>query len=69
MRIKTTEIQVGDIITTTMGKVIEVTFISRPRQRGRFYIEGKVPGDNATHIHWMNTAGSVMSDPDARVGS
>ena len=59
MRIRTTEIKVGDTITTTMGKTFEVAFISRPRQGGRFYIEGKVPGDNATHIHWMTTAGSV----------
>lgn len=59
MRIRTTDIKVGDIITTTMGKTLEVTFISRPRSRGRFYVEGKVAGDNATHIHWMNTAGSV----------
>ena len=59
MRIRTTDIKVGDIITTTMGKTLEVTFISRPRQGGRFYVEGKVAGDHATHIHWMTTAGSV----------
>jgi len=59
MRIRTTDIKVGDVITTTMNKTFEVTRISRVIGRGRFFIEGKVPGDSATHIHWMNTAGSV----------
>jgi hypothetical protein len=59
MRIRTTDIKVGDVITTYMGKTFEVTYISRVIGRGRFYIEGKVPGDDATHIHWMTTAGSV----------
>jgi len=59
MRIRTTDIKVGDVITTYMGKTFEVTHISRVGQNGRFFIEGKVPGDNATHIHWMTTAGSV----------
>ena len=63
MRISTTKIKVGDVITTTMGKTFEVTAIARRQQGGRFYIEGKVPGDNATHIHWMNTAGSVTVSP------
>jgi len=59
MRIKTTEIKVGNVITTAMGKTFEVTHISPIRGNGRFYVEGKVAGDRATHIHWMNTAGSV----------
>ena len=60
MRIKTTEIKVGDVITTTTGKTFKVTHVSPVRGNGRFYVVGSVDGDDATHVHWMHSAGSVL---------
>lgn len=59
MRIKTTDIKVGDTITTATGKTVKVAHVSHPRGNGRFYVEYLVAGDRATHIHWMHSAGSV----------
>jgi hypothetical protein len=59
MRIKTTDIKVGYTITTAIGTTMEVTYVSPVRGNGRFYVEGKVAGDRATCVRWMNSAGSV----------